>query len=266
LKPTGERRTPASARSTEDRVQDALHLFPYHFVRRFVSPKTRMLDLGFGEGYGAEILSPTVGEYVGLDVSEEAVRHASASYRLPNVRFERSDGRTIAFPSSTFDLIVSFHLLEHLSDTDPYFEEMARVCRVGGRIVIVTPNRAFRLGEGERPWNRFHVREYDQTELAEALSRTFTQFTVMGIAGSEAMNAVERSRVERARRWARLDPLGLRYRLPETVMVRIRRSLGAVRRGKDVWSAAEFSVADVRCAEAELDRAVHLLAVIDRVA
>ena len=145
MKTTGERRDVASAQRAEDRAQDLFHLFPYHFVRQFCSPTTRVLDVGFGEGYGAKILTNSVAEYVGLDMSEDAVRHASSRYPFPNVRFARSDAEAIPFDEGSFDLVVSFHVLEHVSEPESYLKELARVCRAGGHIVIVTPNRALRL-------------------------------------------------------------------------------------------------------------------------
>jgi SAM-dependent methyltransferase len=264
VKATGERRAVTTALSAEDRAQDLFHLFPYHFVKKFCSTSTRVLDVGFGEGYGAEILSGSVADYVGLDMSEEAVQHASSRYSFPNVRFERSDATTIPFESGSFDLVISFHVLEHVAEPDSYLREMARVCRPGGYIVIVTPNAAFRLAPGERPWNRFHVREFDRAELEQLLSEHYTRFAVMGIEGNEEMNALERARVARARRFARLDPLGLRYRLPEMILFRVRRSLRILSSTRTAAPATGFSDADVRCVEDGVGDSVHLIAVIDR--
>jgi SAM-dependent methyltransferase len=223
-----------------------------------------VLDVGFGEGYGAEILSGSVADYVGLDMSEEAVRHASSRYTFPNVRFERSEATTIPFESGSFDLVISFHVLEHVADPDPYLEEMARVCRAGGHVVIVTPNGAFRLAPGERPWNRFHVREFDRAELEQLLSEHYTRFAVMGIEGNEEMNALERARVARARRFARLDPLGLRYRLPEVILFRLRRLLTTLSSTRAAAAPQGFSDDDVHCVDDGAGTAVHLIAVIDR--
>ena len=264
MKVTGERRAVTGAQSAEDRVQNLLHLFPYNFVQAFCSTSTRVLDVGFGEGYGAEILTGSVADYIGLDMSEDAVRHARSRYIFSNVRFERSDATTIPFDADSFDLVLSFHVLEHVVDPDAYLEEMARVCRAGGRLVIVTPNRAFRLAPAERPWNRYHLRELDRAQLAHLLSKHFTHFAVMGIEGNAEMNSLERARVARARRFARLDPLGLRYHLPEMLLIRARRWLMTVaRRGTNGLGGSSFSLDDVRCVDDSADQSIHLMAVID---
>jgi ubiquinone/menaquinone biosynthesis C-methylase UbiE len=263
MKATGERRMLAAGGTPEDRVQDLFHLFPYHYVKDLATPSTRVLDVGFGEGYGAEILGDSVAEYVGIDASQEAVRHASARYRLPNVRFQQGDATSMPFPAASFDLVVSFHVLEHVDHPDPYLAELAKVCKVGGHVVIVTPNREFRLRPGERPWNRFHVHEFDTAELQALLARHFEDATVMGVTGTEAMTAVEKNRVLRARRLARLDPFGFRYRLPESLLVHIRRSV-ALAASRVVQPDLDFSVNDPRCVTTEVAASVHLLALVRR--
>ena len=61
-----------------------------------------------------------------------------------------------------------------------------------------------------------------------------------------------------------MDPLGLRYRLPETLLVRVRRLLTTVARRKTNHAfEASFSLDDVRCVESGVDDSVHLIAVID---
>jgi SAM-dependent methyltransferase len=262
-KKTSERRTLGSGARAEDQVQDLFHAFPYHYVKRFATPDTRVLDVGFGDGYGAEILSESVREYVGVDNSELAVREARARYDLPNVTFTKSDGTVLPFSSGSFDLVVSFHVLEHIAQPEPYLTELMRVCRTGGRVVIVTPNRAFRLDRDQRPWNRFHVREFDATDLLGLLSDPSVDTTVYGITGSSEMIEVERRRVGRAQRLARFDVLGLRYRLPESFLVRVRRvaTAFAARASQDA-TGGEFSLTHLRCVEASADGSVHLLALL----
>ena len=89
----------------------------------------------------------------------------------------------------------------------------------------MTPNRNHRLADGERPWNRYHVREFSPSELEAAMRRSFAEVEIFGIQGSAAMNEIERDRVARARKLARLDPLGLRYRLPESIDTKLRVAL-----------------------------------------
>lgn len=263
MKQTGERRTPDLHGRAEERVQDLFHLFPYFYTRDMIEPGDCVLEVGCGDGYGAGILGQRAAEYVGVDLSADAVRHASARYGSATVRFQQADATALPLVEGTFDLVVSFHVIEHLRDTGSYLDELARVSKADGRIVLVTPNRAFRVAVGERPWNRFHVQEFDAPGLTQLLSQHFANVAVMGVAGSDEMNAVERQRVARARRLARMDPLGLRYRLPEPLLIRVRQAISrTATRPSD--ADGDFTLDDVHCVESDLDTCVHLLAVIER--
>ena len=57
------------------------------------------------------------------------------------------------------------------------------------------------------------------------LSETFADVRVEGIYAAEPIDSIVRERADRARKLARLDPLGLRYRLPESLNVPLRRAL-----------------------------------------
>ena len=229
------------------------------------SSETRLLEVGFGDGYGVEILARAVGEYVGVEVSDDALAQATAELVPSNVRLLLYDGTTLPFAPESFDVVISFHVLEHLSAPESFLAEIARVCRPGGRVVLVTPNAALRLEPGERPWNRFHVQEFTSDELLRLVSGCFGNVSVKGIAGNEAMNSLERKRVARARRIARFDPLGLRYRLPEGLMLRVRRSLMRVaERGRVEAPEPVFSLQDVRLVDSDVGEAIHLVAVVER--
>ena len=265
MRATSERRTPGFPKSAQDRVQDVFHIFPYHLVAERAKEHSRVLEVGFGEGYGSEILAPVIGEYVGLDVAKEAAEHANAHHGKKNVHFQVYDGTTMPFADESFDIIISFHVLEHLTDPGSFVGELRRVCRRGGRTVLVTPNAAFRLAPGERPWSRFHVREFTSGELMGLLTQHFfdSAIEIKGIAGSNAMNELERDRVMRARRLAKLDPLGLRYRFPEAFMLPLRRLLMSTPHGRSAASGEpSFSLADVHVVEC-LDDAPHLIAIAE---
>src|SRR5438093_10255188 len=52
------------------------HLHRYAFATQFVRNK-RVLDLASGEGYGSNLLAKTAKQVVGIDIDEQAVRHAA---------------------------------------------------------------------------------------------------------------------------------------------------------------------------------------------
>jgi len=115
---------------------------------------------------------------------------------------------------------------------------MVRVLRPAGVAVVTTPNRA--TSDGENP---FHVREYLAQELEALLRSHFGDVVVRGVAGRGAVAAYYQARLDRIRRITRLDPLGIRRRLPrglvEWAFARLARVVRAgIRRGPGIPDAS----------------------------
>jgi SAM-dependent methyltransferase len=123
LKPTTVRFVPGDATSPDELAIAVLHLYAYETAKGLVSPGTRVLDIGFGEGYGSEILSDTGVEYRGLEVDPEIVEHARARY---GPRFETYDGSSIPAPDGAFGLVIAFQMIAYLDDPLPLLREIPR--------------------------------------------------------------------------------------------------------------------------------------------
>ncbi|HUT55334.1 MAG TPA: class I SAM-dependent methyltransferase, partial [bacterium] len=184
-----------------------------------------VLDLGCGEGYGASLLAQRAVHVVGLDVDPEAVDHAARKYGSEKCEFLPYDGNIIPFPDTSFDAITSFQVIEHIVDDKNYAAEAGRVLKSPGLFLVTTPNRLNRLKPGMKPWNRFHVREYSPEGLADVLRTGFADVQVMGIRATDAVQQMELTRVKQNLKIASLDPLNLRWLLPEPVIPAVIRLL-----------------------------------------
>ncbi|MBM2821296.1 MAG: Methyltranfer dom protein [Thermoleophilia bacterium] len=89
----------------------------------------------------------------------------------------------------------------------------------------------------------------------------FDSVEIFGIHGSETMNEIERNRVARARRLARLDPLGLRYHLPESIDTRLRTALRRRSVGENQTMPAEIGVEHMNHTPDNVGASLDLLAV-----
>ena len=261
MKETTERHSPDRIRTVEESVIDAMHRFAYGVVEEYARPTDRLLEIGFGEGYGSEIVRSCVSEYVGVEVDAAAVAHAAQRYRHPKSTFLLYGGATLDFDESSFDLVISFQVIEHVLDPDLFLREAHRVVRGSGSVLIVTPNRNHRVDDGERPFNRYHVREFSPPELGTLMRQVFDTVEVFGIHGSATMNEIERNRVARARRLARLDPLGLRYLLPESIDTRLRTALRRRSGGGSETMPAEIGVEHMNHTPDDVAASLDLLAV-----
>lgn len=180
----------------------AAHLATYDFARPYVDGR-RVLDFGCGTGYGTHRIAEGCSSIVGVDISQEAVGSATATFTAPNLRFERIapvEQAPLPFEDQSFDVVLSFQVFEHLTEPDAYLREVRRVLAAGGTFICVTPDRSTRLFPGQRPWNRFHVREYSQDEMADWLRRYFGTVEVAGMTARSDLLDMELAR-DRKVRW-----------------------------------------------------------------
>jgi SAM-dependent methyltransferase len=162
-----------------------------------------ILDVGCNVGYGTRRFLAAAGRVAGVDVSPRAIEAATATAVDGRPEFLTIDGLSLPFPDASFDLVVSFQVIEHVLDPLPFLDEIIRISRPGGAVILTTPNAATRLYPGMAPWNRFHVREYRASELAELLRSRFAQVQVLGMFGAPALYRTEIDRVDAARRRVR---------------------------------------------------------------
>jgi ubiquinone/menaquinone biosynthesis C-methylase UbiE len=98
------------------------------------TPPGRALDAACGTGRHARRLIERGHEVVGLDASPEML--ARARENLPAARFESGDLSDLPFRDAEFDLAVCALALDHVGNLNLAIEELARVVRDGGRVII----------------------------------------------------------------------------------------------------------------------------------
>ncbi|MGQ0799359.1 MAG: class I SAM-dependent methyltransferase [Pseudomarimonas sp.] len=191
LEPTGERMIEdAYHRSRSAYVIYLTHSASYDYAQPHCRDK-RVLDLGCGSGYGAARMATVAQSVIGVDVAADAVAFARARHSAPNLKFElaEADAR-LPFDDESFDVVLSFQVIEHVVDEGAYLREARRVLRRGGLILIITPDRQHRLLPGQKPWNRWHLREYSAQSLVaivapvlqiEACLRMGAEWEVAGV-------------------------------------------------------------------------------------
>ena len=169
---TGERLTSASSGQIEIE-----HLHRYFLAREMARGKD-VLDIACGEGYGAALLAQVARSVAAMDVSVEAVEHATQAYARPNLEFRHADARRIDAPDAAFDLVVSFETLEHFYEHEEFYAEVRRVLRPGGMLVISTPDRDVYSPDGSIA-NRYHVRELTRVEFENGLAAVFPHVAML---------------------------------------------------------------------------------------
>lgn len=109
-------------------------------VARFVERggEKRALDAGTGTGALAFALAPLVAEVVGIDLVPELLDEArKRAGEFPNVSFVEGDVTKLPSDLGEFDLSGSLRTLHHVRRPELAVSELARVTRLGGRILVV---------------------------------------------------------------------------------------------------------------------------------
>jgi SAM-dependent methyltransferase len=98
-----------------------------------------VLENGCGVGMYVQKLSGFGGRVIGLEYDLERALEAGVN----SERIINAAGEFVPLPSSTFDLILSHEVIEHVQDDRAAICEMIRVLKPGGRAVIFCPNRGY---------------------------------------------------------------------------------------------------------------------------
>lgn len=155
------------------------HFARYAYAQHFCTGKY-VLDTGCGVGYGSRHLAETALSVVGIDADPLALRYANSHFQAANVSYMAGDCQVLPFDSGSFDVVISFELIEHLPDAEKYLAEVKRVLKSDGIFVVSTPNTEIysehRAGEA----NPFHVREWNLGEFTALLNRYFPSVQVLG--------------------------------------------------------------------------------------
>jgi len=101
-----------------------------------------VLDVGTGTGVLVPMILKKVGgrgRVVGLDVSRAMLSHARAKGFPQNVTFIQRDIQDTRLPSESFDRVICNAALPHFRDKQAAMNEMARLLRPGGLVVVSHP-------------------------------------------------------------------------------------------------------------------------------
>lgn len=132
----------------------------------------RVLDVGCGNGEMLRALRRLGWDVVGIERTEAT---AGPARRL-ELEVHAGGLEACRLAASSFDLIILWHVLEHLSDPHAALGELARLLRPAGRVVVAVPNVASwqaRLAGPE--WYHLdvprHLYHFDRRTLTHLLAR-----------------------------------------------------------------------------------------------
>lgn len=189
----------------------AKHFSAYHFASQFSGRD--VLEIGFGDGYGSNFLADHGRNVVGIDLFETNVREASARYPRENLKFHTMPATAMRFPDRSFDLVVSFQVIEHIPQAQlgTYVREIRRVTRPGGTICLTTLNLKKNMKPGQLyDKSPHHDKEFTPDEFSAFLKPFFHKIEFYGLYPTPKHAFMERLKKSGLCRSlpASLDPVG----------------------------------------------------------
>lgn len=176
-------------------------IFQRHLVAYKESSKLihgTVLEIGSGEGYGIEELSSKTKKYIAIDKFHSFT--SGRSKKDGSIEFLKMSVPPLkGIKDNSIDFIVTFQVIEHIQDDEAFIEEIFRVLKKGGKLILTTPNILMSLSRS--PW---HIREYSPSEMREILRTSFKDIEIRGIFGNhKVMDYYDKNKrsVDRIRRW-----------------------------------------------------------------
>lgn len=127
---------PNSATSLENDLM--LHWYPKRIVERF-GHCGKLLELGIGHGFTAEIFSAHADRHVIVEGSPRVIELFREAH--PDSRAELVEGYFETFETDErFDVIVMGFVLEHVDDPGLLLSRYRRLLAPGGRMYVAVPN------------------------------------------------------------------------------------------------------------------------------
>ena len=153
----------------------------------------RVLEIGCGSGAFLDAVRPYVEQLQGVEPDRDAKTWIEKRLGLPVV----SELEVLRQQETTFDLVVMFHVLEHLSAPVSFLRSLEELLRVGAKVVIEVPNVDDSLVSpyGIPAYQRFyyqkaHLLYFSADTLARTLDRSGFGAEIRGVQRYDLSNHI----------------------------------------------------------------------------
>lgn len=149
-----------------------IHLLDLHEGQRF-------LDIGCGTGWAVRYAASLVkneGGFYGIDISSRMIEKAQESCSgCESIYFYKADAEALPFENDLFDFIICTNSFHHYFTPSKMLNEVYRVLKTGGRILILDPTADAFLMKMYDKWTKKreseHVKYYSTQEYRKLLAQ-----------------------------------------------------------------------------------------------
>jgi ubiquinone/menaquinone biosynthesis C-methylase UbiE len=131
-----------------------------------------LIDIGCGTGEFIVQLRECFNMLVGVDMSSYAIEFAAKRVgKDKNVLLECGELNALHFPAEHFEICLCLDVLEHVKDLSPLLEEIHRILRPGGEIIVTVPNWYDIIISGILRMNPLHINTFTPWRWMKLLKR-----------------------------------------------------------------------------------------------
>lgn len=172
----------------------------------------KVLEIGTGSGYGLKLIADKSDHFVTIDKYQ--ANFSLTDHDADKIQFIQMNIPPLAgIPDNKFDYVITFQVIEHIEKDEVFVDEIHRVLKSGGKLIVTTPNRKMSLTRN--PW---HVREYTVDQLEKLLRKRFESVQALGVFGNEKAMAYYDKNKESVNKITRFDIFRLQYLLPRWLL------------------------------------------------
>jgi len=105
-----------------------------------VSKNSTVLDIACGTGIIACEFAKYAKSVIGLDITQDMLNQAIKTKdenHLQNIKFDLGDVENLPYENDSFDIVCTRYSFHHFLDTKKVFNEMIRVCKPNGKIIVI---------------------------------------------------------------------------------------------------------------------------------
>jgi ubiquinone/menaquinone biosynthesis C-methylase UbiE len=135
----------------------------------------QVLNIGCAEPIDEIQFVEKVSKWVALDINEKLIKTAEEIARrklnqslFNKLHFVQDDATSMKFSDNTFDIVVSFSVIEHIpnaQERQKVFNEISRVLKPGGLAVITVPNKISTFYFSHKRAERLKTSDYGYAHL-----------------------------------------------------------------------------------------------------
>jgi len=142
-----------------DAQQNTTTRLTNELIAKYTKKTDRVIDFGCANGVHIKSVAPLCASIVGIDINEKMLGTAAdhcKQFGIDNVTLHQCSAMSIDFPDEYFNLAYAFSILLLVPDTLKAIEEMVRVTKTGGLVVLDITGR-YNLSKWH--WSRYYQKQ-----------------------------------------------------------------------------------------------------------